>query len=64
MSVSETMKRVRIAGGAWPADGEEGPRLRGHCAYCAGPCEGVTGDCEVRVFNDSQELRGDASEAH
>jgi len=60
MTVSEVMKRVRIAGYAWPADGEEGPRNRGECVYCGGPCGGVTMNCEARVFHDAQALRGDA----
>lgn len=33
----------------------EGPRRIGQCVYCGGPCQGVTTDCETRVW---QERRG------
>jgi hypothetical protein len=40
--------------------GKVGPRRPGHCVYCAGPCQGVTTQCEVRVWEESLRLRKDA----
>jgi hypothetical protein len=33
---------------------EEGPRRVGMCIYCAGPCQGVTVNCETRVWLERQ----------
>jgi hypothetical protein len=30
----------------------EGPRRIGQCVYCGGPCDGVTTDCETRVWQE------------
>lgn len=36
---------------------KEGPRRRGHCIYCAGPCTMSTTQCSVRVFHESWERK-------
>jgi hypothetical protein len=35
---------------------EEGPRRIGECVYCKGPCQGVTVNCETRVYQESRLL--------
>lgn len=53
ISISSIMDLIRIHGSKWGAFlGKEGPRDIGHCVYCAGPCEGATGLCQMRVYAD------------
>lgn len=35
----------------------EGPRAVGYCVGCKGLCQGVTAKCDVRVFNEAQQIR-------
>ncbi len=44
--------QLKVLGPHIIVSGDEGPRNIGHCAYCAGPCEGSTTGCEVRVYFD------------
>lgn len=39
----------------------EGPRKVGYCAGCNGLCQGVTVNCEVRVFHEAQQIRAGIS---
>jgi hypothetical protein len=43
---------IQVKGHDWDIDGAEGPRRRGHCAYCKGQCQGVTSMCCVRVYHE------------
>ena len=36
-----------------PAE-SEGPRRIGYCVYCKKTCQGVTANCELRVWEDSR----------
>jgi len=54
------LTRVRALGGTMGVYGDEAPRRPGHCVYCAGPCQGVTTQCEVRVWEESLRLRKEA----
>ncbi len=56
MVTNDVVEWVRMLGSEWiPLYGDEGPRRKGHCVYCAGQCALATKQCSVRVFSESDE---------
>lgn len=63
-TMAALLDAVTLVGSKWVPQGDEGPRMVGHCAFCKRQCRGASVDCETRVFKESVSSQNRCPDCH